>query len=400
METIDINVTKTVDSVNITVTPNLTTVNINSVTGLGNSATDIETQAGLIDDKYVSPLKLKNWFTYIKTLAQNISGYWSFTSGLFADFIQFNLATSIDGAVGRLKWNDTDGTLDLGLKGGNVTLQIGQETIARVVNKTLTNISLLESNYQVVRVTGAIGGRPKVDLALANNDLNSTTTLGLVTETILNNQEGFVTTSGQVKGINTTGSLQGETWLDGDILYLSGTIAGRATNIKPAAPIHTVVLGFVEYAHINNGKIFVKVDNGYELEELHNVSAIAPLNEQVLTYETSTALWKPKDKRTYKVYNALLTQSGTSIPVATVLENTLGGTPVWNISADGVYSATLAGAFPIAKTLILSANVKDYTDHVKFLVNPSNFVLIYTTKNGVPSNNVLTNCPIEIRVYN
>jgi len=173
-------------------------------------------------------------------------------------------------------------------------LQIGQETVARVVNKTATNITLLESNYQIVRVTGAQGQRPKVDLALANNDLNSTTTLGLVTENILNNEEGFITTSGQVQEINTTGSLQGETWSDGDILYLSGTVAGRCTNIKPIAPIHTVIIGFVEYAHITQGKIFVKVDNGYELEELHNVSAIAPNNNEVLTYDTPTLLWKPK----------------------------------------------------------------------------------------------------------
>ena len=215
--------------------------------------------------------------------------------GLQTGNIEFDLTpTNVPTTVGSLVWNDTAGTLDLKLKGGNTTLQIGQETVARVVNRTSTNISLLEANYQAVRVTGAQGQRPKVDLAQANNDLNSTTTLGLVTETILNNQEGFITTSGQVQQVNTTGSLQGETWLDGDVLYLSGTVAGRITNIKPIAPIHTVIIGFVEYAHINQGKIFVKVDNGYELDELHNVSAIAPNNNEVLTYDTATLLWKPK----------------------------------------------------------------------------------------------------------
>lgn len=215
--------------------------------------------------------------------------------GLQTGNIEFDLTpTNAPTTVGSLVWNDLAGTLDLKLKGGAVTLQIGQEIVARVINKTATNISLLESNYQAVRVTGAQGQRPKVDLAQANNDANSTTTLGLVTETILNNQEGFITTSGQVQEINTTGSLQGETWADGDILYLSGTVAGRITNIKPIAPIHTVIIGFVEYAHINQGKIFVKVDNGYELDELHNVSAIAPNNNEVLTYDTPTLLWKPK----------------------------------------------------------------------------------------------------------
>ena len=215
--------------------------------------------------------------------------------GLQTGNIEFDLTpTNAPTNVGSLVWNDLAGTLDLKLKGGAVTLQIGQETVTRIVNRTATNITLLEANYQAVRVTGAQGQRPKVDLAQANNDLNSTTTLGLVTETILNNQEGFITTSGQVQQINTTGSLQGETWADGDILYLSGTVAGRITNIKPIAPIHTVIIGFVEYAHINQGKIFVKVDNGYELDELHNVSAIAPNNNEVLTYDIPTLLWKPK----------------------------------------------------------------------------------------------------------
>ena len=187
------------------------------------------------------------------------------------DYIDFDTTASNAGAIARLKWNDTDGTLDLGLKGGNVTLQIGQEQLVRVVNKTATNITLLEANYQAVRLTGAQGQRLKVDLAQATSDSLSAETLGLVTETIANNQEGFVTTSGLVRGIDTTGTLQGETWSDGDALYLSPTTAGRITNIKTVAPNHLVIIGYVVHAHSTQGTIFVKVDNGYEIDELHNV---------------------------------------------------------------------------------------------------------------------------------
>ena len=108
-------------------------------------------------------------------------------------------------------------------------------------------------------------------LAQADNDANSVDTLGLVTEDIAVNQEGFITNSGLVRNIDTTGTLQGETWVDGDVLYLSPTISGSVTKVKPQAPQHTIVMGYVVYAHQNNGKIFVKVDNGYELDELHNV---------------------------------------------------------------------------------------------------------------------------------
>jgi hypothetical protein len=215
---------------------------------------------------------------------------------LKAGQIEFDQSPTGTSGVAVMRWNDTDGTLDLGLKGGNVTLQVGQEQIVRVVNKTATNVNLLEANYQAVRVTGAQGQRLKVDLALATNDVLSAETIGLVTETINNNQEGFITTSGLVRGINTTGSLQGETWADGNILYLSPTTAGNITNIKPTAPNHIVIIGYVVSANITQGSIYVKVDNGYELEELHNVTSTnytTPIDtDSVLTYDVTNDIWK------------------------------------------------------------------------------------------------------------
>jgi len=213
------------------------------------------------------------------------------TFGLISDFLQLNVApTSVPTSVGTMSWNNTDGTADLKLKGGNVTLQIGQEQVARVVNGS--GASLLESNYQVVKIIGAQGQRLQVGLAQADNDANSKDTIGLVTETIANNQEGFVTVSGLVNEIDTTGDLQGETWADGDTLYLSGLLPGVLTNIKPQAPTHTVIVGFVVYAHQNHGKIFVKVDNGYELDELHNVQITSVADKNILVYDDAEMVWK------------------------------------------------------------------------------------------------------------
>jgi hypothetical protein len=189
--------------------------------------------------------------------------------GISAGYFQADLTPTLTGGVGRLIWDDTDGTLLLGLKGGNVSLKIGQNQYARVVNGTGGNV--LAANYQVVKVTGAQGQRLQIDLAQANNDANSTDTLGLIAENINNNQTGFICTSGLIENVNTTGALQGETWADGNILYLSPTTPGVITNIKPTAPNHSVIVGFVVYAHANNGKIFVKVDNGYESSELHDI---------------------------------------------------------------------------------------------------------------------------------
>ena len=210
--------------------------------------------------------------------------------------------------VAKMRWNDTDGVPEVRLKGGNVTGQVFLENLKRVVNKT--GADLLEANYQIVRIRsvaegGAVGQRLAVKLALADSDANSATTLGVVTETILNNQEGFINIGGEVKDIDTTGTLQGETWNDGDILYLSGTVAGQVTNIKPTAPTHTIIIGFVSYKHAVHGKIDVKVDNGYELDELHNVAISSPANNDLLTYESSTSLWKNKQLTSAIVNTAL-----------------------------------------------------------------------------------------------
>jgi hypothetical protein len=213
------------------------------------------------------------------------------TYGLITDFVRFNPSSSnIPSAEGVMSWDNTDGTVRLSLKGNTYSVPIGQSVVARVRNSTGGN--LLRTNYQVVKVAGAQGQRLAVSLAQANNDANSASTLGLICENISTNQEGFIVNIGQIVNVNTTGNLQGETWLDGDVLYLSPTIAGAITKVKPLAPQHTVIIGYVEYAHANNGKIYVKIDNGYELEELHDVSAEPFINNGLLYRDTTLNLWK------------------------------------------------------------------------------------------------------------
>jgi len=209
---------------------------------------------------------------------------------------QLTLDTTQTGtaAVGTTRWNDTIGSSETTLKGGSVILKNGVDLVARVVNKVTPNTTLTKAAYQAVRVSGAQGQRLAVALAQANNDANSADTIGLVTETIATNQEGFIMTVGQLENINTTGSLQGETWADGDVLYLSPTTAGVITKVKPTGNGHIVVIGYVEYAHANNGKIYVKVMNGWELDELHDVAIVSPANNEALIYESSTSLWKNK----------------------------------------------------------------------------------------------------------
>jgi nitrogen fixation protein len=216
------------------------------------------------------------------------------THNLTADHISLNVNPSGAGfGVGATQWNNTIGSSQTLLKGGNVTLKNGVDLVARIVNKVTPNTTLTKASYQAVRISGATGGRLSVALARADSDTNSADTIGLVCETIATNQEGFIITVGQLLDINTTGSLQGETWADGDVLYLSPTTAGRITKVKPTgATGHIVVIGYVEYAHANNGSIYVKVMNGWELDELHNVNIVSPTNGQALLFNSTSDLWE------------------------------------------------------------------------------------------------------------
>ena len=263
------------------------------------------------------------------------------------DSIQFDTAAGVTVGVGQMAWNDADGTLDIGMKGGNVTLQVGQEQFIRVVNKT--GDDLLESQYKVVRVRtqaegGAQGQRLAVKLAQANTKANHTGILGVVTENINNNQEGFITTFGQVRGINTTGSLQGETWRDGDAIWLSETVAGGLTNIQPTN--HPVQIGYVEYAHANNGKILVSVQNGVdELGELHDVKITNLSANDILSYNASSGVWHNTrdlvvDSLSANVINAL----SANITVIDIKQYELSG---FNVQGNATVQGTISATGPI-----------------------------------------------------
>lgn len=195
---------------------------------------------------------------------------------------------------GTLRWNETDGTIELRLKGNNVTLQLGQETVLRVVNKTGSLLS--QSSYKAVRASGAQGQRVGVELAMADSSENCSTTIGLITEDIPNNSEGFITTEGTIRDINTTGDLFGETWFDGDVLYLSQSEAGGITNVMPESGCK-IIIGYVEYAHGVEGKIYVKISNAtfsdsVSFGDLSDVTLDGISDGSIPYYDLSSGQWK------------------------------------------------------------------------------------------------------------
>jgi hypothetical protein len=143
---------------------------------------------------------------------------------------------------------------------------------------------------QPVYAFGGTGDRLTVKLAFNTTDTTSAQTVGMVVSTsIAPNQKGIIIVAGQLDNLST---LPTSTFADGDAIYLGAT-AGSITNVKPSAPNHLVYLGIVTTASPGNaGRMYVRVQNGYELQELHNVVATAPANNDYLYYDSSTFLYR------------------------------------------------------------------------------------------------------------
>lgn len=203
------------------------------------------------------------------------------------DSIQFVTTYEGTATTGKMIWNAQSGTVHLGMS-GNIEMPLGQAEAHMVRNVTGSQIA----KGKVVYISGATGQRPQISLADADAEMSSSVTFGITAEAIDNNDSGFVFVSGYIKGINTSALTEGEAlWLD--------TVPGGFTHDKPIAPVHSVLVGYV-ITKKNNGEIFVKVQNGYELGELHNVNTQGAVARDILRYNGT--IWQPgKDTSIYNM---------------------------------------------------------------------------------------------------
>jgi hypothetical protein len=161
---------------------------------------------------------------------------------------------------------------------------------ATVVKAYVTNAEAVTiTKGQVVYIFGAQGDRASVKLAKNTSDTFSSKTLGIVRADIAAGQAGWITTQGQVSGINLSA------YSPGDVLWLD-SVAGGFTATKPQAPKHSVFVGVVERANAGNGLIYVKPQNGVELDELHNVRITNEANNDIIRYNSSLGYWENKNQ--------------------------------------------------------------------------------------------------------
>jgi len=171
---------------------------------------------------------------------------------------------------------------DTGLKKiGNGTAAwdaLAYEAVSRVVQAVKNSTGASISKGSAVYISGATGDNALVSLADADAESTSSKTLGLMETTVADGGFGNVITDGLISGINTGTATAGQS------VWLSSTAGQFAFGNPPAKPAHGVYLGVVIRAHSTQGEILVKVQNGYELNELHDVDAGSPTSGDALVW--------------------------------------------------------------------------------------------------------------------
>jgi len=261
--------------------------------GFQTTADGLVWRGSISDTASIQPTTNQNAWLIIDTVNLKIYSF-DFTSNVWGlvggggsltmpfDSITFNTAKDGTVGVGEVEYNDTQGSLIQGLKGGNVTNVIGQQLHQRVNNRTGATLTKGTAVY----LSGSQGNRITVAKALGVTDAFSANTFGIVAESIADNQSGYIITEGLITGINTS------SLVEDSAVYLSPTVAGGLTSTKPQAPQHTVYIGVCVKSNAGSGELFVKIRNGQELDELHDVRITSPVNKASLYYLSSEGVWR------------------------------------------------------------------------------------------------------------
>jgi hypothetical protein len=197
-------------------------------------------------------------------------------SGLPSGGTDGQILAKIDGTDYNTEWIDnfTSTVKHLVKYVGNPTIPIGTPV------------------YTVLSGNGNSSTNIPVNVASNASEATSSKTMGLIEASVEKNGFVYVVTEGLVAGIDTSTANTGDpVWLGTNGAYIFGLAN------KPIAPAHLVFLGVVTRGQQENGEVFVKVQNGFELDELHTVSleaASSIANNEVLAFDSASGLWKNK----------------------------------------------------------------------------------------------------------
>ena len=199
------------------------------------------------------------------------------------------------------------------------------------------------------------------DITMNDNFINVSTSVGAITLVFPNIRDSGAIPTNKVWFVN-----------DVDDMAATNNVTIVASDTSPVT-------------ELNGGTSVVLDTNGFSAE-------IVPSG--YYNYMVNAGIGSSTDSSLPKVYKALLTQTGTSAPVATVLVNTLSGTPVWSYSAVGQYAMTLNGEFLAAKTIVLGSSY-----NVDINRSNDDAILVSSFSSRVEEDDILGNTTIIIEVY-
>jgi hypothetical protein len=211
----------------------------------------------------------------------------------------------------------------------------------------------------IVYINGATGNKPLITLAQANSDENSAQTIGFAKTDITNNGTGFVIVRGELESVKTFGATEGQQ------LYLSPTTAGEFTTTKPSAPDHLVYVGIVIAASTGaafNGIILVAIQNGYELNEIHDVAISSPAAGQVIKRNAANTLWINSAIVSADVSDATSAATANRI----VIRDGSGGASFSGINATSIEAGTIEATTLLQTTALASTGNAAFQGSVEF----------------------------------
>lgn len=303
-------------------------------------------------------------FSFMPKTVNSSEVFTGSVGGFDLDHIQFNQSSTTGTAAGRLTWDNGEGTAVLGLRGGNVNIALGQEEVALSYNGTGTTLS----KGQIVYIAGAQGQRPSIALASALTETSSSKTFGIVVETINAGEEGFVATFGVVRGVNTA------SYSPGTALWL-GITPGTYTSTRPVAPNHAVFIGYTVKQNANSGEIFVNIQNGYELEELHNVRITNPTTGQALLYSQSASYWE-----NISIADIYLRRDNASATYLTLVSSS--SSYLRRDVASATYLTLVSASSSYARLDELEETVEDYVAGMFVHNQHTNVTAVYSDSSG------------------
>jgi len=192
-------------------------------------------------------------------------------------------ALAIDSTNGRFYFYNPKTLVWDTIKGGGSTS--ATRLITNVYNSTGSTIP----KGSVVYISGRHSSNlPTIALAQGNNEENSYKTFALVENDIETSNQGVVIQAGKIENLN----LPTSSYTDGDVVYLSPTTPGGITTTKPLAPYHICKIGSITRAHPTFGSIEIKIENGWQLDELSDVQiAAVPADSTILQFSRVDSLW-------------------------------------------------------------------------------------------------------------